>query len=86
MEIYNLVSLSGIFVLMGIAWLFSADKKRLNWHLIFWGIVLQAVFAMFIFWLPAGRSFFLMINEGIVKILSSAMAGTELSLSEQSFL
>jgi CNT family concentrative nucleoside transporter len=77
MEIYNLVSLTGIFILMGVAWLFSADKKRLNWHLIFWGIVLQAVFAIFIFWIPAGRSFFLMINEGIVKILSSAMAGTE---------
>jgi CNT family concentrative nucleoside transporter len=77
MEIYNLVSLTGIFVLMGVAWLFSADKKRLNWHLIFWGIVLQAGFALFIFWIPAGRSFFLMINDGIVKILSSAMAGTE---------
>ena len=77
MEIYNLVSLTGIFVLMGIAWLFSVDKRRLNWHLIFWGTVLQAVFAMFIFWIPAGRSFFLVINEGIVKVLSSAMAGTE---------
>ena len=77
MEIYNLVSMAGIFVLMGVAWLFSANKKRMNWRLIFWGVVLQAVFAMFIFWIPAGRSFFLVINEGIVKILSSAMAGTE---------
>ncbi len=38
---YNLVSFSGIFVLMAIAWLFSADRKLINWRVIIWGTVLQ---------------------------------------------
>ncbi|MBN1780433.1 nucleoside transporter [bacterium] len=77
MERYNLISFAGIFILMGLAWIFSANRKKMNWRLIFWGVGLQMIFAAFIFWLPAGRQFFLGINQGVVKILDSAMAGTE---------
>jgi CNT family concentrative nucleoside transporter len=77
MESYNLISFAGIFVLTGIAWLFSAHPKRMNWRVIGWGIGLQLLFAAFIFWVPVGRQFFLAVNDGVVKILDSASAGSQ---------
>jgi len=77
MEAYNLVSFAGIFILLGIAWLFSANKKQMNWRLIGWGLTLQLCFASFVFWFPAGRQFFLGINSAVLKILSCASAGSE---------
>ncbi|MFC2149339.1 NupC/NupG family nucleoside CNT transporter [Candidatus Auribacterota bacterium] len=76
MDKYNLVSFFGIFILLGFAWLISADKKRMNWRLIFWGIVLQMIFAMFIFMAPAGSTVFLFLNKAVVKMLECASAGS----------
>ena len=73
---YNLISFSGIFVLMALAWLLSADKKFINWRVIVWGTLLQLVFAFFIFVVPAGSAVFLFINDAVVRILDSASAGT----------
>jgi len=76
METYNLVSLAGIFVLLGLAWLFSSKKKQMNWRLIIWGVCLQLFFAFFIFVVPAGAKIFLLINDLVIKVLDSASAGT----------
>jgi len=77
METYNLISLAGIFILLGLAWLLSTNKKKMNWRLIFWGIGLQVLFALFIFVLPVGSKIFLFINNIIVKVLESAGVGTQ---------
>jgi len=44
----NLISIVGVFVLLGIAWLMSYDKKSIPFKIIFWGIGLQFVFALII--------------------------------------
>jgi len=75
MEAYNLVSFSGTFILLGIAWLFSSNRWVMNWKAIIWGTLLQLLFALFIFVVPAGAGLFLLINDLVVKILDSAMAG-----------
>lgn len=72
----NLISFSGIFVLMFFAWLISSDRKVINWHVILWGTALQLIFALFIFVVPAGSQIFLHINDAVVKVLDSAGAGT----------
>jgi CNT family concentrative nucleoside transporter len=77
MEIYNLVSLAGIFVLAGFAWLCSSKKRVVNWRVIFWGISLQLLFALFIFMVPVGTRFFLFVNKIVVVVLDSATAGTK---------
>jgi CNT family concentrative nucleoside transporter len=77
METYNLVSFAGIFVLLGIAWLLSGNRTQMNWRLIGWGFGLQLIFAAFVFWVPAGRRFFLSVNDGALKILNCAAAGSE---------
>jgi len=77
MNRYNLVSFTGIFFLLAFAWLFSSDKRNMNWRLIFWGVGLQMFFALFIFVFPAGSKIFLFLNDVVVKILNSSTAGAE---------
>ena len=77
MSIYNLVSFVGIFILLGLAWLFSSNRRNVNYRVILWAIVLQFIFATFIFLIPAGSTFFLFLNDIVVKILDSASAGAE---------
>jgi len=77
MDIYNLVSFAGIFILIGFAWLLSTDKKNMNWRVIGWGVGLQILIALFIFVVPAGAKIFLAINDVVVKVLDSASAGAK---------
>ncbi|MBI5639284.1 MAG: nucleoside transporter [Nitrospirae bacterium] len=72
----NLISFSGIFILMAFAWLLSADRKVINWRVILWGTALQLLFGLFIFVIPAGSHVFLFINDAVVQVLDSATAGT----------
>jgi len=77
MDIYNLVSFAGIFVLIGFAWVLSADKKNMNWRVIGWGIGLQILIGFFIFVVPVGSDLFLVVNDVVVKVLDSASAGAK---------
>ena len=76
MESYNLVSLFGTFLLIVIAWSLSKDRRIINWRVVLWGTILQFVFALFVFVIPAGARFFLFINDVIVKVLNSATEGS----------
>jgi len=51
---YAFVSLAGVFGLMVIGWLFSRDRKNVNWRVILWGVGPQFTFAFFIFQVPVG--------------------------------
>lgn len=77
MDFYNLVSFAGIFILVGFAWLCSSDRRAINLRVVFWGIGLQFLFALFIFVMPAGPVFFLVVNRVVVAALDSASAGTQ---------
>lgn len=77
MELYNLVSFLGIFVLAAFAWLCSANRRVVNWRVILWGVALQFFFAFFIFVVPIGAKFFLLVNKVVLAVLDSATAGTK---------
>ncbi len=77
MDIYNLVSFLGIFVLAAFAWLCSSKRRVVNWRVIFWGIALQLFFAIFIFIVPIGAKFFLFVNKIVLIVLNSATEGTK---------
>jgi len=77
MDIYNLVSLAGMFVLLGFAWLFSNDRKNINFRVIVWGVGLQILIALFIFVVPAGAEVFRFVNDVVVNVLDSASAGAK---------
>jgi len=77
MDIYNLISFAGIFVLIGFAWLLSADKKNMNRRVIIWGIGLQLIIGFFIFVVPVGSNLFSFVNNVVIKVLDSASAGAK---------
>jgi len=77
MDIYNLVSFSGLFVLMALAWLLSSQRRNMNWRLIGFGLALQLLVGLLIFVVPAGTRIFLVVNDVVVKIIESAGAGAE---------
>jgi CNT family concentrative nucleoside transporter len=73
----NLVSLGGLFGLMGLAWLCSTDRRRVNWRVIVWGTLLQLVFGAFVFLFPGGSRIFLAVNDLVVKVIGAAGAGAQ---------
>ena len=77
MNTYNLVSLLGILLLLGFAWLISADRKNVNWRVILWGCAFQLCFALFIFLVPAGTKLFLFINQFVIKVMNASSAGAQ---------
>lgn len=74
---YNVISFGGIIILMAFAWMLSTNRKVINWRVIFWGVIIQLIFAFFIFVLPAGAKIFLFINNVVVGIVDVASAGTK---------
>jgi CNT family concentrative nucleoside transporter len=69
------LSLLGIFVLMGIAWLLSSNKRKFPWRVAAGGVALQFLFALFILKTPAGLVIFENARRAIVKLLSFTDAG-----------
>jgi CNT family concentrative nucleoside transporter len=74
--LYNGISFIGIFLLCGLAWLFSTNRRRINWRLVAWGIGLQLVLAVFIFKVPAGVRLFGLINSAVIKVVEASTAGS----------
>jgi hypothetical protein len=79
MEWYNGISFFGIFILLGVGWMLSANRKVMNWRLIGWGIGIQLFLGLLVFvvlaQIPQRFNLFLILNTGVNKILESAMAG-----------
>jgi concentrative nucleoside transporter, CNT family len=76
-DFYNFVSLFGIVLLIAFAYLFSTNRKEINWLVVIWGVGLQMLFALFLFVFPAGTKFFLFINDTVVKVMDSSLAGSK---------
>jgi len=69
--------LLGLIVLIGIASLFSKDKKAIDWRLVGIGILLQVIFAILITKVDLVASAFDWISEKFVKFLSFSGDGAE---------
>ena len=68
--------LFGLAVLIGIVFLFSNNKKAVDWKLVATGIVLQIGFAALVLLVPGGREVFDWLGQVFVKILSFVNAGS----------
>lgn len=77
MDIHNLVSFAGLFVLVLVAWALSANRRVFNWRCVLWGTVVQLAFGAFVFLVPAGAKTFLALSDGVVKLLGAATKGAE---------
>jgi CNT family concentrative nucleoside transporter len=74
---YNLVSFAGIFILMAFAWLLSNNRRIINWRVVFWGVLIQLLFALFLFRSEKGVRLFQFINDVVVKVVSVAGEGAK---------
>jgi len=68
--------LFGLVVLLGITWLFSNNKKAVDWKLVITGVTLQVGFAALVLLVPGGRDVFDWLGQGFVKILSYVNEGS----------
>ncbi|HEX6222973.1 MAG TPA: nucleoside transporter C-terminal domain-containing protein [Chryseolinea sp.] len=67
----------GILILIAIAYLLSAYRKKIDWKLVASGLVLQIVIAILILKVPVIRLGFDAIGSGFVKFLSFAAYGAQ---------
>jgi len=71
----NVISLAGVFVLMLIAWLISADRRRFPWRVAAWGVGLQFALAVLLLRTPWGEVVFGAARDFITRILGFTDAG-----------
>ena len=71
----NLVGFIGIFVLLAIAYGLSNNRKLIDRKLVFWGLSLQLIFALFILKSPIGKKMFTGIDKAVTKLISFSDAG-----------
>ena len=69
--------LFGLAVLIGLTWLFSNNKRRVDWTLVGTGIALQIAFAAVVLLVPGGRDVFDLLGQGFVRLLGFVNAGSE---------
>ena len=70
-----LISVVGIFVLLGIAVLFSNDRKAINLRTVFGALAIQIAIGAFVLYVPAGRSALQTASDFIGKIISFGNEG-----------
>ena len=69
--------LFGLAVLIALTWLFSNNKRRVDWTLVGTGIALQIAFAAVVLLVPGGRDVFDLLGQGFVRLLGFVNAGSE---------
>lgn len=73
--IQRLIGILGIFVLLGIAWLMSNNRKKVDLRVVIWGITLQIIFALIILKTGPGQALFFYARAFVTKLLSFTDAG-----------
>lgn len=71
----NVLSLMGMAGLCLVAWLFSEDKRRVPWKLIFWGVGIQLVLGLLIFRLPITRELVVWLSGLLNALIDASEAG-----------
>lgn len=69
--------LFGLAVLIGITWLFSNNRGKVNWKLVGTGLLLQIALACFVLLTPWGAGFFDALSQGFVKLLGFTTEGAK---------
>ena len=70
------IGILGIFAILGIAYLLSNNKKKIQPRIIIWGLSLQILFGIFILVTPIGKPLFSWFDKAINKLLSFSQEGS----------
>src|SRR5258707_14361821 len=72
----------GLFTMLGLACLFSTDRKAIKLKAVLWGVGLQLVFAVFVLKFEIGRRLFEKAGFLVNKLLSFSYIGSEFVFGE----
>lgn len=71
------ISLGGLLVMIGIAWLLSVNRRGIRWRPVIWGVALQLVLGLLILNPNLQGFFFNVVDSGVRKLLSFSEAGAD---------
>src|SRR5262245_31933887 len=72
----RLISLLGLVVMIGLAWLLSSDRKKFSVRVVVGGLLLQFGLALFLLKSPPGMWFFERIGDFFTQMLAFAEEGS----------
>ena len=64
----------GVLTMIGLAYVFSTNRRAIRAKTVAWGLGLQLVFAVFVLRIDAGRIVFQKAGDGVTRLLSYAYA------------
>jgi concentrative nucleoside transporter, CNT family len=71
------IGVLGYFIILGIAYLMSNNRKAINWNLVLRGLAVQLVLAVFILKTTIGKSIFEYVGAGINQLLAFSDEGAK---------
>jgi CNT family concentrative nucleoside transporter len=74
----KLVSLLGLMVFLGCAWLMSSHRRRFPWRAVAWGLALQFGFGWLILKTDAGAAVFDFFQRAVTKLIGFADEGSKM--------
>jgi len=74
----KLISLFGLFAMIGLAWACSLNRKRFPWRTVWTGLALQVVFALAVLKTEAGSRSFEFANAAVTRLLGFADEGAKM--------
>ncbi len=77
MLIERLTSLFGLFGMVGIAWLWSENRRAFPWRVVVWGLALQLLFGLVVLSPEVQDFFFVVVDKGVRVLLSFSEAGAD---------
>jgi CNT family concentrative nucleoside transporter len=72
----RLVSALGLIAMVGIAWVFSTQRRLFPWRVVGLGITVQLLLGLALLRTDAGSAFFVAVNAGVAGLLGFTEAGT----------
>jgi len=72
----RLTGILGILTMLGLAFLFSTNRRAIRAKTVAWGLGLQFAFAVFVLKMEAGRVIFQKAGDAVNRLLSYAFAGS----------
>ena len=73
----KLISLLGLVVFIGVAWVISSNRKLFPWRTVLWGVGLQFLFALLILKTPWGAAVFDFTGRAINKMIQFSNDGCQ---------
>jgi len=74
----NLIGLAGVAVLLGIAFIFSSNRKAINLRVVGAALALQAAIAVFVLYFDAGRAVINTLSTGVLAVIAYSRAGIDM--------